>query len=274
MKKELAFNAVVYAFIVIFAVVCIIPYLWVFLATFKSTPEIFQNPFGLPQRVRFGNYPEAWTTGRFGVYYKNSLIITILAVAIMVPAVALAAYPLAKMDFYGRKIILSIFLIGLVIPFYAIMISLYYRLRDFRLLDTYLAMVLPRVALGIPFGVFMMRSYFVRFPTSLLDAARIDGCSEFSLFTKVVLPVSRPAVVSLGIFQTVWTWNDFLIPLLYTQSDWIRPITLGMMFFEGRYTTDYALTMTGCILISFPLLVAFLVFQRGFIRGLVSGAFR
>lgn len=274
MKKQLAFNVFIYIFIGLFALISIGPYIWVLLSTFKSNIEIFRSTFSLPQKWLFRNYLEAWEIGKFALYFKNSIIISILSIGIMPPVVIFAAYPFAKMDFYGRKVLLSIFLMGLIIPFYSIMVSLYFILRNLHLLDTHLAMVLPLVGLNIPFGIFLMRSFLVSLPSSLLDAARIDGCTELQVFVRVVLPLSKAAIVSVGIFQLVLTWNAFLIPLLYTQSDWIRPITLGLMYFEGRHSMNCVLTMAGCIIVSLPLLIAFLIFQRGFIRGLVSGAFK
>ncbi len=274
MKRERIIDVLVYLFVGFFAAIIVVPYFWVLLGTFKSKVEVFSNPFGLPQKWLFQNYVDAWTIGKFAVYYKNTIVITVLSVAVVLLAVILAAYAFAKMDFYGRKSILYVMLLGLIIPFYSIMIPLYYVLRNLRLLDTYLGMVLPLVALHIPFGVFLMRSFFMSVPTDLLDAARVDGCSELRVFTQIVVPMAKSAISSLAIFQTVWSWNNFIIPLLYTQSDWIRPITLGLMYFEGRYTTDYSLTMTGCIIVSLPLLIVFLIFQKRFVRGFISGAFK
>jgi len=273
-KREMQLSFFIYTFIGFFALICIGPYFWVIMASFKKTMEMFQNPFGLPQKWLFKNYYEAWEIGKFGIYFKNSLILTLLSVGITLPTVILAAYPFAKMDFYGSKILLSFFLTGLIIPFYAVMVPLFFTLRDLHLLDTYMGMALPLVGVGIPFGIFMMRSFFMNLPSSLLDAARVDGCSELQVFIKIVLPISKSAVEFLGIYQLVLTWNAFIIPLLYTQSEWIRPITLGLMYFEGRYSVNYALTMAGSIITSLPLVVAFLIFQRGFIRGLTGGAFK
>ncbi len=274
MKTKRAVDVMVYLFLGFFAAIIVIPYVWVLLGTFKNKVEVFSNPFGLPEKWLFSNYVEAWTIGRFGQYYINTVVITLLSVGIVLCSVIPAGYAFAKMDFYGGKILLYMLLLGLIIPFYSIMIPLYYILRNFHLLDTYMGMVFPLVALHIPFGVFLMRSFFVSIPSDLLDAARVDGCSELGVFTRIVIPMAQPAVSSLAIFQTVWSWNNFIVPLLYTQSDWIRPITLGLMYFEGRYTTDYRLTMTGCIIVSMPLLIVFLIFQKRFVRGFIGGAFK
>ena len=119
-----------------------------------------------------------------------------------------------------------------------------------------------------------MRAFFLNFPTELLDAARVDGCSEARVILEIVVPMSKSAITTLGIFQAVLSWNAFMIPLLYTQSDELRPVTLGLMYFQGRYSTNYSLTTAAAIMVSLPLIIIFLIFRRGFIQGLAAGALK
>ena len=273
-KKINLAKALLYIFLVLFALLCIVPYFWVFLASFKSNPEMFTSPFSLPKQWHFSHYPEAWEIGKFSKYYKNTLIITSLSVIIFIPAVVTAAYTFSKMEFFGKKFLLYLVLFGLIIPFQSFMISLYYTLRSVHLLNTYFAMVLPLVAVNVPFGIFFMRAFFQNFPSELLDAARVDGCSEGRVLMEIVVPMSKSAITTLGIFQCVLSWNAFMIPLLYTQNDNLRPVTLGLMYFQGRYSTNYSLTTAAAIMVSLPLLIIFLIFRRGFIQGLAAGAFK
>jgi raffinose/stachyose/melibiose transport system permease protein len=235
---------------------------------------MFTSPFALPKEWHFSHYPEAWEIGKFSKYYKNTFIITILSVVILIPSVVMAAYTFTKMEFFGKKFLLYLILFGLIIPFQSFMISLYYTLRDIHLINTYFAMVFPLVAVNIPFGVFYMRAFFLNFPTELLDAARVDGCSEARVILEIVVPMSKSAITTLGIFQAVLSWNAFMIPLLYTQSDELRPVTLGLMYFQGRYSTNYSLTTAAAIMVSLPLIIIFLIFRRGFIQGLAAGALK
>ena len=264
----------IYLYLGAVAALVVVPYIWVLLATLKDNVEIFTKPFSLPMVWHFENYSNAWITGKFGIYYKNTIIVSGLSVLIVLGTVVPAAYAVAKLEFPGRKVVLYVLLLGLIIPFYSIMIPLFYTLRGLKLLNTYLGMVFPMVAIHIAFGIFLMRSFFLSVPRDLMDSARVDGCGELKVFTRIAMPMARSAVTSLAIFQTVWSWNEFLIPLLYSQSDRMRPIMLGMMYFEGRYTTDYSLSMAGAIIVSFPLLVIFLIFNRRFIQGFVRGAFK
>ena len=272
--RELALDTFIYVLIVTMAAVCLVPYIWVFFASLKGNTELFQHPFNLPRKWLWDNYPKAWTVGKFGHHYVNTIVVTALSVAVLVPAAVFAAFPFAKMDFYGKKLLLYIVLFGLIIPFQAYMISLYYTLRDLKFLNTYFAMIFPLVAVNIPFGVFYMRAFLLGLPSDLLDAARVDGATELQTIIRIVIPMAKSAVTSLGIFEAVLAWNAFMIPLLYVHKAKLRPITLGLMYFRGEYTTAYDLSTAGAIIVSLPLIVLFLVFRRGFVRGLAGGAFK
>ena len=187
---------------------------------------------------------------------------------------SLAGYAFARHRFFGRNMIFYLFLIGLILPFQSIMIPLYYTLLDFHLLGTYWAMIVPSTALGLPFGIFIMRAFFQGLPNELSDAARVDGCNEFGVFWRVILPLAKPGMITLGIFVFLGAWNSFLLPLLYMQKESLRPLVVGLMFFQARYTTDYGLTMAGATIVSLPIILLYIIFQRQFIQGLTAGALK
>jgi raffinose/stachyose/melibiose transport system permease protein len=272
--RERALNALIYLFVVVVAATCLVPYIWIFFASLKNNTEMFQHPFALPAKWLWNNYPEAWRVGRFGLLYGNTLLVTGLSIGVLIPVSVLAAYAFAKIDFYGRKTLLYAVLFGLIIPFQAYMISLYYTLRDLKMLNTYWAMIMPLVAVNIPFAIFYMRAFLLSLPSDLLDAARVDGATELQTIAMIVVPMAKSAIVSLGIFQGVLSWNAFMIPLLYVHKAGLRPITLGLMYFRGEYTSQYDLSMAAAIIVSLPLIIAFLMFRRGFVRGLAGGAFK
>ena len=261
-----------YAVLIAFATFSLFPMVWMWLAALRSSKEVYATPFSLPSSFDFGNIAKAWTVGRFSEYFVNSVIITAPTVIGVVALSALAGYGIARFRFRFRLSAFYLLLLGLMVPFQSVMIPLYYQLRDMGLLGTYWAFILPATALGLPFGTFLMQSYFAGIPDDLAEAARIDGCNELQVFWRVMLPLAGPAVGSLTVFQFVWTWNAFLMPLLYMQSENLRPIPLGMMFFQGRYTQDVSLIAAAVTIATVPVIVMYLIFQRQFVRGLTAGA--
>ena len=263
-----------YAILIFFTLVCITPLFWVIASSLKTTGQIAANPLGFPSEIRWDNYIEAWTVGRFGKYFKNSVIISIPIVTFVILLSSLAGYGLARLRFHGSNFVFILFLLGLMVPFQSIMIPLFYILKDIRFLGTYWAMIVPSIALGLPFCIFFMRAYFSGLPQELGDAAEIDGCNEFSVYWRVMLPLAGPAVSALAVLQFMGAWNAFLLPLIYMQKEEIRPLVLGLMFFRSRYTQNYPLTMAGAAIVMVPIVIVYLVFQRKFVQGLTAGAVR
>lgn len=261
-----------YALLIIFLVIALAPIVLVWISAFKTRQEISVAPLALPTSLNFDNLVEAWTVGRFGQYIFNSLIVTIPVVAGVVLLSSMAGYGFAQHKFRGHQLFFYTFLIGLTLPFQSIMIPLFYNIKDMGLLGTYWAMILPAIGLGLPFGIFLMQSFFRGLPKELGDAARIDGCNEFGVFWRIMLPLARPAVSSLIVFQFMWTWNHHLMPLLLLNQEELRPITLGLMFFQGRYTTNYALISAGVTIVSLPIIMVYIAMQRQFVQGLTAGA--
>jgi ABC-type glycerol-3-phosphate transport system permease component len=161
-----------------------------------------------------------------------------------------------------------------MLPFQAIMIPLYYRLRDWELLSTYGAAILPSIALGLPFGIFLMRAFFSGMVQELADAALVDGCNEYGVFWYVMLPLTRPAASALAVFQFMWTWNNFIIPYLYLQREELRTLPLGLMLFSGRYTTEYELLFAGITVATLPIVILYVTMQSKIVEGLTAGALK
>jgi ABC-type glycerol-3-phosphate transport system permease component len=271
---EVLTTAAKYAVLIIVAVICIIPFIWVWSSALKPRIEIVEAPLALPRNPTFEHFVDAWVKGRLGNYFFNSVIVSLPIVFFTVALSSLAGYSFARNVFPGRRTLFYLFLIGLVLPFQSIMIPLYYTLRDVHLLGTYWAMIVPSTALGLPFGIFIMRAFFQGLPAELSDAARVDGCNEFGVFWRVILPLAKPGMVTLGIFSFLGAWNSFLLPLIYMQREDLRPLVVGLMFFQSRYTTDYSLTMAGATIVSLPVIIVYILFQRQFIQGLTAGALK
>lgn len=271
---DLAAEVAKYAVLIIVAILCLIPFVWVWSSALKPPAEIIKAPLALPQHPTLDNVVEAWVKGRLGKYFVNSVIVAVPIVFFTIALSSLAAYAFARANFPGRNVLFYIFLIGLILPFQSIMIPLYYLLRDLQLLGTYWAMIIPSTALGLPFGIFIMRAFFQGLPYELSDAARVDGCNEFGVFWRVILPLAKPGMITLGIFSFLGAWNSFLLPLIYMQREELRPLVIGLMFFQSRYTTSYALTMAGATIVSLPVIIVYIIFQRQFIQGLTAGALK
>jgi ABC-type glycerol-3-phosphate transport system permease component len=261
-----------HAILVLFAVLSFYPILVMWFTALRPGREAMMDPFGLPTSLHWDNLANAWVRGRFGDYFVNSLIITLPTVAGVVALSALAGYGIARFRFRGRMLTFYLILLGLTVPFQSVMIPLYYQLLAMGLLGTYLAVILPSIAFGLPFGVFLMQSFFEDLPVELHEAGRADGCSELRIFWSIMLPLAKPALSTLVVFQFMRTWNEFLMPLLYLQDEDLRPIPLGLMFFQGAYNRDIGMIAAGVTLATIPVILVYLVFQRQFVRGLTAGA--
>jgi ABC-type glycerol-3-phosphate transport system permease component len=263
-----------YAVLIVFAFICLLPMFWVLSSSLKTTREIALNPLGFPTEFRIDNYVEAWTVGRFSKYFMNSVIVSVPIVFGSLLFASLAGYGLARLKFRGSTLVFYAFLIGLMVPFQSVMIPLFYMLKNIGFLGTYWAMIVPSIALGLPFGIFFMRAFFAGLPHELADAAEIDGCNEWGVFWRVMIPLAGPAVSTLAVLSFMGAWNSFLLPLIYMQKESLRPLVLGLMFFRDAYTQNVPLTMAGATIVMLPIIVIYLFFQRKFIQGLTAGALK
>jgi ABC-type glycerol-3-phosphate transport system permease component len=264
----------IYIPLVALLIFSVAPLLLAWFTAFKSAEQQLVNPWGLPIPPTLDNITEAWTVGRFGIYFKNSVIISVADVIGMVIVSSLAGYAFARLQFPGQKLLLYGLLIGLTIPVAAIIIPLYLTMRDFRLLNTYGSVIIADIALAAPIFVFIMRAFFKDLPAELDDAARIDGANEFQIFWQIMLPLARPGLLTVALLEFLWSWNDLLLPLVFLVSDELRTLPVGMLFFQGRFTIDYGLMSAGVLIISLPVTILFLIFQKDFVKGLASGALK
>ncbi|MBI4787241.1 MAG: carbohydrate ABC transporter permease [Chloroflexi bacterium] len=271
---KLAREATKYLILTFVLALMIAPLLLVWMSAMKTRLEVETDPLGLPQHWSLDNLVTAWTVGRYGTYVWNSIIITVPIVVGVVVLSCLAGYGFARLKFAGQKPLYYYLLLGLMVTVQSIMIPLFYDVKNLGLLGTHWAMILPSIGLGVPFGTFLMYSFFRRLPQELSDAARVDGCNEFQVFRSVILPLTSPAVSSLVVFEFMRAWNSFLLPLLFLNAESLRPITMGLLFFQGEYTADFSLIAAGVTIASLPIIVVYLIMQRQFLRGLTAGALK
>jgi raffinose/stachyose/melibiose transport system permease protein len=261
-----------YVFMGLMAVVFLYPVVLMVLTAFKPTPEIFRNPFGLPESWSLDTFRSVWTRAKFGLYLRNSLLITGASALLLLATAAPAAYALARYRFRLRPVLFLFFLAGIMIPIRLGILPLYLLMRDLGLLDTPFSLILTYAASGMPMSVFLLSVFFRNLPRELEDAARIDGCNEVQIFWRIMLPLVRPGLAAVVIVNVVPWWNDFFFPLLFIQSDTWKTIPLGMQIFFGQHLVNWSLVFSGMVLASLPLLIIYLLMSRQFIAGLTAGA--
>jgi raffinose/stachyose/melibiose transport system permease protein len=228
--------------------------------------------FGTFDGIHPGNFADAWEQANFGQYLKSSAIVTVAVVVVSVLLSILAGYAFGLMRFRGSEVLFYVFLLGLMVPMEAMVVPLYYDLRDLRLTDTYWALILPQIGTSVAFGTFWMRAFFRTVPRSLVEAARIDGSSSWFTLWRVLLPLARPAVLTMTVLLVMWTWNEFLLALVMVTDEGLRTAPLGLSFFQGRNESNLTLLAAGAVIVALPVVIIYMFLQRHFIRGMLSGA--
>lgn len=250
----------------------LIPLAATVLGGFKSLGELRVNPFGLPAQWEWSNYAEILSERRYWQLLFNSLVIALATVALTLIAAAMAAFVFAHVRFFGARFLLQYFLVGLMFPAAAAILPLFIQVRDLGLLDTYWGVVLPQAAFGLGMSILLFRNFFRQLPPELFDAALIDGCGYVGFFRHVTLPLSRPILATVAVIVFVHSWNNYLLPLVVLNRDDLYPWPLGMMVYQGEYSTDWQLVLAFVTLTILPAVVMFVVAQKYLIAGLTAGA--
>ena len=267
-------SGAIYAILIAYGFVVVYPVFLMVLSSFKTSREIFRSPFALPDSWSLTNYVEAWTRGNFSTYFGNSLLVTAASLGLVLLLGSLAAYPLGRYAFRGRAFLTMYFLSGLMLPIKLGILPLFFLMRTLGLYDTPLALIAVYAASGLPFTIFVLANFFETLPRELEEAARLDGASEFRIFWQVMLPLIRPALATVAIFNFIPWWNDFFFPLIFIRSDRFKTLPLGLFSFFGEHQNDWALLFAGLTITALPVLVAYLFASRQIIKGLTSGALK
>lgn len=256
----------------LFCVSAVLPLLFMAATAFRTEADWANAKIGLPTTASLGAFERAWHGANIGVYFRNSAIITSATVALSVVTATLAGYSFAKQRWRGSGAVYLFVLAWLAIPPLLLMVPIYVEMVQLGLLNTYWSAIFLYTALNLPFNVYLMTSYFRSVPDELIEAARIDGAGVHRTFQRVLLPLARPALATLVIFNVLWAWNEFLFALLLLQTDGVKTLTVGVLQLQGRFVSDYPALMAGLLITSLPVIAAYLVFQRHLVRGIVAGA--
>ncbi|MEK3701830.1 carbohydrate ABC transporter permease [Paenibacillus sp. FSL R10-2199] len=258
-------------FMILISLIMIVPFLWMLSTSFKLQEEVFQYPIQwIPQVFHFENYTEVWTSIPFPLYYFNSLKVSVLVTLGQLITCSLAGYAFARLDFPGKNRLFIMYFAAFMIPYQVIMIPQYFVIKKLGLVDSHWALILLEIF--SPYGVFLIRQFLSGISKELSEAARIDGCNEFGIFARIILPLAKPALATLGIFAFSWVWNDFQAPLIYLTSDSLKTLPLGLASLNGEFTSQTQLVMAGTVLSLIPVVTVFLFFQRYFISGITAGS--
>lgn len=244
------------------------------LTSVKSLDELNQGRYWTwPETLRWSNYYDAFVTGGFSRYFLNSFVITVPSVLLTLLLSSVNGYVLAKLRFRGREAILLTFIGGMLLPFQILLIPVFYLSSHvLGTYDTRLGLVLFHASFQMGFASFFMRNFIRTLPTGLIEAARIDGCSEARIFFTTVVPLMRPALAALSTLLFTWIWNDFLWSLILLQTDTLKPVTVALQNLKGQWISSYHLQSAGAIIAAVPPVLVFALLQRHFIKGLTMGA--
>lgn len=276
MKTVLRFgrdaNPIVFVILTVLAVISSIPFLWVITSAFKDNQEIFGSMALLPERWRVDNFREAWLGGQFGTYFLNTLIVAVATTLISVAVAAPAGYAFAKTPLRNASALFFLYLFGITLPIESIIVPLFYQIKDVGLVNSLWGLILALVGTGVPFGVYLMRSFFRDLPDALAEAARIDGASEWEIFFRIMLPLAKPGLLALGVFSFLGAWNEYFFSILLLISEDTRTIPIGLVRFQQDNMSEYGPLFAAITLAILPSMLIYVVLQRQFISGLAAGA--
>lgn len=267
-RRLVLHQTIIYILLVIAVGWALVPIIWMVLSSFKTMEDIFRYPMEwLPKPFYSKAYPEAWAQRNFARYFFNSVFISVIITGGNIIICSMAGYALAKYRFFGRHFIFLAILSTLMLPLQVTMIPLFLVIKEFHWQNTYVGIIVPFLA--NPFGIFLMRQYILAFPVELIEAARVDGMSEVGIFSKIVLPLVKPAVMALAIFTFREAWDLYIWPLIIITTESIQPLTVGIAMFMSNYGTDWNQLLAIATLAMLPMICIFLLLQRYFVSGIV-----
>ena len=259
--------------LIVVAVIWIAPFVFIIFTSLKSNSTVMgTGAFSPPTSLAWENFANAWQRGNFATTVVNSTIITVIKVPLGLMISAMAAYTLSRIQFWGQRAIFLAIVFGTMIPFQVMLAPIFKQVNSFGLINTYIGIILPYLAFGVPYQVFILHGFFKEVPKELSEAALIDGASHFTVFRRIFLPVSLPVLAALLILDFVATWNEFAMALVILQDPQRWTLPLGLMSFQSQFARDYGQLNAAIVMTVLPAAIVYLIFQRYFVSGLTSGA--
>lgn len=272
-KSRAAWMTLAYIALAAVAVCMIVPYIWMLSSSFKMNKDVFSFPMvWIPDDIRWQNYVDIWTRIPLGKFIYNTFKLSIIVTVLQLLTSSFAAYAFAKLRFRGRNLLFLSYIATIAIPWQAYMVPQFIMMREFGLNNTHLAIIFLQAFSA--FGVFLMRQFYQNIPDELCEAARIDGLSEYGIWARLMLPLSKPALSTLTIFTFVATWNDFLGPMIYLTKTELKTIQIGLRMFISQYSAEYGLIMAASVVSIIPVLIIFLALQKNFVQGVAASGIK
>lgn len=260
------------AAMVVLALAFFFPLVWMVMSSFKTNAAIFRSPFALPDSIDLSRWANAWEVANLGKYALNSAIVTGASVFLILLIASLSAFAFSRYRFRGRGLAMGLFALGLLLPLQSYFIAQSNLFTQLEITDTRWALIIPYTAMGLPLATFLLKVFMDGLPEELFDAARIDGANDLRTYSRVALPLLRPGLATVAIFSALAAWNEFLLALLYIQDDDLKTIPTGLLAFSSRYQTDYSMLFSALAMVTIPMVIIYIVFNRHIVDGITAGS--
>lgn len=270
--KRITINILIHLFLISIAISCLFPLLWMVSSSFKTQETIFKDMSLIPHEFHFENYYLAWKEGGFGKYFLNSILYTASVVIGIVIISSLAAYAFSRFHFPGRNALFFMFMAAMMIPIPGSFVPLYVLLNKLHLRNTSLGYILCMVNVGLSTSIFLLKTFFDKMPKELEDAARIDGCSKLGIWWNVALPLAKPVLAVVVVFNALNVWNEYILALIIFDSKPLMPLQVALMTFQGEFITRYPLLMAGLTITALPIIIVYVLMQKYIVKGVTAGA--
>lgn len=266
-------NTITHILLALFAFIQIYPLFWLFEFSLKDNSEIFGgNIAGLPQHWRFENYVTAFFQANIMQYFFNSVLVTVITIVLTIIIAAMSSYAISRMIWKGREITLKLVLMGMMVPIHAALLPLFIILSKSHMLNSYLSLIIPYVAFGLPMAIYLFISFMESLPRELEEAAAIDGCGIYQMFFRIILPLIRPAIATVSIFTFISAWNELMFAVTFINKAEYKTLTVGIMSMVGAYTTKWGEIGAGLMIATIPTVIMYLLLSKQVQQSLVAGA--
>jgi ABC-type glycerol-3-phosphate transport system permease component len=272
--KKLGTGVVKHLVLITLTILSLYPLYFVIVNSVKTKIEYNSNKIGLPPGIVFDAYKKVFFGEKFPRWLTNTLIVTVASVLLCLFFSSMAGFVISKMEFKGKRLILNSVISLMVIPVIVMIIPLFVLFGQFRLNNSYISVIVIYIGVLLPFNVYLLYSYFITVPQSILDSALIDGCGSFRIYRSIMIPLSASALMTLVVYDVLWAWNEFLISLIFLQREKLRTLMVGLTLLQGRYTVNVPTIMAGLVSGILPILVLYIFTQKYFVKGLVAGAIK
>ena len=261
-----------HAVLILVSITCVFPLLWMFSSSLKTQQTIFKNMSLWPGVFHWENYVIAWTRGGFGSYFLNSVFYTVTVVIGLILIASPAAYAFSRQEFKGKNILYSAFLAAMIIPIPGAFVALYILLVKLGLVNTRLGYILPQISIGLSLAIYILKTFFDEIPREIEESAEVDGCSAVGIWWHIALPLAKPAIAVIVIFNALAVWNEYILAMIILQDKAKIPLQRGLMIFQGAHFTEYSLLMAGITISVIPIIAMYFFMQKYIIEGITAGA--